>query len=205
MMPTPPSPPNSPSPDRMVLLKRLNASLSDWAASLTWWRMILLGLIVLIAGSWISESLQLSHHVTHKVVKARATKEGAATDANGKPCQEKRIVIGGKEAIVITKAGCKPATPASGAEDAPIKIEVPDANDTGSDTGDADEATTVVKQSTLGGWIGDVLSALLIAFFAYLAAAKIIDAKPPSQTPKCNWPPTPPSAKPCNASWCKRV
>jgi hypothetical protein len=173
-----PMPAKPPTPDRMVWVKRLNATLSAWAASLSWWRMILLGLIVLIAGSWISESLQLAHHVTHKVVKSKVSKEPDATDSEGKPCKAKKIVIGGKQAIVITEAGCKPVTPASGAEEAAIKIEVPSSVDSGADTGDgADEETTVVKQSTLGGWIGDVLSALLIAFFAYLAAAKIIVRK----------------------------
>lgn len=167
-----------PPSDRMALAKRLNASLSAWAASLSWWRMILLALIVLIAGSWISESLQLSHQVTHKVVKSKVVVAGEATDSTGKPCKAKRIVIGGKEAIVITEAGCKQATPASGAEEAAIKIEIPPSGDPSADAGDGvDEETTVVKQSTLGGWIGDVVSALLIAFFAYLAAAKIIMRK----------------------------
>ncbi len=164
-----------PAPDRMVWAKRLNATLSAWAATLTWWRMILLGLIVLIAGSWISERMQLSHQVTHKVVKSKVVVEGDATDSAGKPCKAKRIVIGGQDAIVITEAGCKPATPASGVEEPAIKIEIPPSGDPSEDGGDgADEETMVVKQSTLGGWIGDVLSALLIAFFAYLAAAKII-------------------------------
>jgi hypothetical protein len=167
-----------PTPDRMVWAKRLNASLSAWAATMSWWRMILLALIVLIAGSWISESLQLSHHVTHKVVKTKVAKEPDATDGEGKPCKEKKIVIGGKQAIVITEAGCKPAIPASGVEEPAIKIEVPSSVDSGADAGDGvDEETVVVKQSTLGGWIGDVVSALLIAFFAYLAAAKIIVRK----------------------------
>jgi hypothetical protein len=175
MNPMPSKPPTS---DRMVWAKRLNASLSVWAASLSWWRMILLALIVLIAGSWISESLQLSHQVTHKVVKSKVAKEPDAIDGEGKPCKAKRIVIGGKEAIVITEAGCKPVTPASGAEEAAIKIEIPPSGDPSADAGDGvDEETTVVKQSTLGGWIGDVVSALLIAFFAYLAAAKIIMRK----------------------------
>lgn len=172
-MPTKP-----PTSDRMVWAKRLNASLSAWAASLTWWRMILLGLIVLIAGSWISERMQLSHQVTHKVVKSKVVVEGDATDSTGKPCKAKRIVIGGQDAIVITEAGCKPATPASGVEEPAIKIEIPPSGDAGAEGDDGvDEETVVVKQSTLGGWIGDVVSALLIAFFAYLAAAKIIMRK----------------------------
>jgi len=140
--------------------------------------MILLGLIALIAGSWISESLQLSHHVTHTVVKTKVVKEGDTTDSTDKPCTPKRIVIGGKQAIVITEAGCQPATPASGVEDPAIKIEIPPSPDSGADAGDGgDGESTVLTQSTLGGWIGDVLSALLIAFFAYLAAAKIIVRK----------------------------
>jgi hypothetical protein len=162
----------------MAWAKRLNATLSAWAASLSWWRMILLSLIVFIAASWISDSLQLSHRVTHKVVKAKVVKDGDATDGSGKPCKAKKIVIGGKQAIVITEAGCKSATPASGADEPAIKIEVPSSTDATEDGGDtADEETTTVTQSTLGGWIGDVVSALLIAFFAYLAAAKIIVRK----------------------------
>jgi hypothetical protein len=173
-----PMPTKPPAPDRMVWAKRLNATLSAWAASMSWWRMILLALIALIACSAISESLQLSHRVTHKVVKSKVVKQPDATTSEGKPCQVKKIVIGGKQAIVITEAGCKPATPASGAEEPVIKIEVPPPTFGEPDTGDSgDEETVIVKESTLGGWIGDVLSALLIAFFAYLAAAKIIVRK----------------------------
>ena len=158
--------------------------------------MILLALIVLIAGSWISERMQLSHHVTHKVVKTKVVTPPDGIDGEGKPCKEKKIVIGGKQAIVITEAGCKPATPASGAEEPAIKIEV-SPGDTGADAGDgdvADEETVVVQQSTLGGWIGDVLSALLIAFFAYLAAAKIIMRKSAESETCC-----------CVAAWADRL
>jgi len=162
----------------MAWLKRLNLTLSAWAASLSWWRMILLALVVLIAGSWISERLQLSHQVTHKVIKSTVAKPAQATDGDATPCKTKRIMIGGKQAIVITEAGCKPATPASGVEEAVIRIEVPsEANPGDGDPAAAEEDVVTVTQSTLGGWIGNILSAVLIAFFAYLAAAKIIMRK----------------------------
>jgi len=174
--------PEAPPPDRMAWLKRINTTLSTWAASLSWWRMILLGLIVLIAGSWISERMQLSHRTAHRVVKNTVEKNpetpAEPSASASKPCKAKRIMIGGNQAIVITESGCPAVTPASGVEEPAIKIEIPSSSDSEVDTGDTiDEETTLTTESTLGGWIGDVMSALLIAFFAYLAAAKIIVRK----------------------------
>lgn len=171
--------------DRWTWLKQLNKSLSTWAASLTWWRMALLGMIVLIAGSWISEHLQLPQQTKHKVVKT-VVKNSSRKDAQPVPCKNSKIEIGGKTAVVISEEGCVPATPASGASaaadgDAPIKIEIPRTQDATGDAADpadaADEEVTWVTQWTFGGFIADVGSVLLIVFFAYLAAAKIIVRK----------------------------
>lgn len=168
-------------PDRYTWLRRLNAGLSAWAASLSWWRMIALALIVLIAGSWISEHLRLSHGTKRVVTKTQVAKQPVDTSA---PCKSKNILIGGKTAVVITETGCTPvpAAPAtSGASaadsaEAPIRIEIP-ASRNADDEEDTDEEVTLTTERTLGGWIGDVLSALLVAFFAYLIAAKVIMRK----------------------------
>lgn len=183
----PPSP--TPASQRFAWLGRVNARLSAWAASLSWWRMIALGLITLIAGSIISEHLQLSHRSKREVRKVSVSADGPVKKPNNTapPCKPRHVVIGGQTAIVITEAGCTPAAPASAASGAasgasandsnvPIKIEIPASDDPPDDAAD-DEDVIVSTQHTLGGWIGDILSALLVAFFAYLIAAKIIVRK----------------------------
>ncbi len=167
--------------DRYAWLRRLNAGLSAWAAGLSWWRMVALALIVLIAGSWISEHLQLSHRTLREVRKTQVAKQPDGTPA---PCKTKNVLIGGKTAIVITETGCTPvpATPAASGASAtdsvepPIRIEIPASPDT-DDADSTDEEVSLTTERTLGGWIGDVLSALLVAFFAYLVAAKVIVRK----------------------------
>lgn len=175
--------------DRFVWLRRLNARLSVWAASLSWWRMIALGLITLIAGSIISDHLQLSHRSKREVRKVSVSVDdsGKKTSEAAPPCKPKHVIIGGKTAIVITESGCTPAAPAGAASgaasgasatdsDVPIKIEIPPDSDP-QDKEDVDEDVITTTQHTLGGWIGDILSALLVAFFAYLVAAKIVVRK----------------------------
>jgi len=139
---------------------------------------MLLGLVVLIAGSWISEQLQLSHQTVHKVVKSAAVKDSPTKVGAAKPCKNKTILIGGKQAVVISEAGCAPAIPASGIEEPTIKIEIPRSDmanaDPGIDPDEEDPEFDMVTHRTFGGWIGDIVSALLVAFFAYLVAAKII-------------------------------
>ncbi len=174
----------APAPDRFAWLGRLNARLSAWAASLSWWRMIALALITLIAGSIISDHLQLSHRSKREVRKVSVSADSQAPVGPAAPCKPKHVVIGGKTAIVITEQGCTPTVPANPASaasaasdnEAPIKIEIPRSTDD-EDPPDTDEEVSLTTQHTLGGWIGDILSALLVAFFAYLVAAKIIVRK----------------------------
>ncbi len=191
------------SNNRLAWLKKINATLSSWAAGLTWWRMAMLALIALIAGNWIAESLQLAHHthaIAHKVVKSHSIPGPAAKNAPkageetaAKPCQSKRIVINEKLVVEVSESGCAPALPASAASaasaaepsskdasasESAIKIEIPrSATEDLDPTDSADEDPAIETQYTFGGWIKDILSALLIAFFAYLAAAKIIMRK----------------------------
>lgn len=163
--------------DRLAWLRQLNTTLSTWAASLSWWRMMALALIALIAGSWISDQLQLSSQTRREIRKTFTSRPAAQTDGTAAPCKQKRILVGGKTSILITEAGCKPAAGASAEEaQAPIKIEVPSADVSFADD-NADEEVSISIERTWGGWIGDILSALLVAFFAYLVAAKIVVRK----------------------------
>lgn len=182
------------SNNRLLLLKRLNITLSTWAAGLSWWRMALLALIALIAVNVISDNLRLSHHtraIAHKTLNAPQSPSAPApptpaSETTAKPCQPKRIIIGGKPVVVITEAGCVPAAPASAASDAnpatpdetTIKIEIPRSSGDDTEIADSgDEDPGFETQYTLGGWIRDVFSALFVAFFAYLVVAKIIVRK----------------------------
>ena len=76
------------------------------------------------------------------------------------------------------RAASAPVSAASAAQgrtgsDAKVRVVIGDEDDD-------DEKTEVGPRTirrTIGGWVGDVLSALLVAFFAYLIAAKIIVRK----------------------------
>jgi len=183
---------------RLAWLKKINATLSAWAAGLSWWRMAMLALIALIAGNWIAENLQLSHHtraIAHKVAKAHSSptaKDVPATvgETSAKPCQSKRIIINDKLVVEVSETDCTPALPTSAASgtdishkdpsavDSPIKIEIPPSSGGNTEITDStDEDSGFETQYTVGGWIKDIFSTILIAFFTYLAAAKIIMRK----------------------------
>jgi hypothetical protein len=189
-------PPPTPAANRLAWLKPLNATLSAWAATLSWWRMAGLALIVLIAGSWIADTLQLTHETVRKPRPSHTVSVGGVGQKDAKLCDGEEIHIGGDKGIVIREAGCKPgapASPASAANPAPaasatsassasasapsVASATPVSESSVDSDTDASEKTTATIRHTLGGWINDVLSALLVAFFAYLAAAKIIVRK----------------------------
>ena len=172
-------------------LKEANSVVLGWAASLTWRRMFLLWVILLVAGSWISDRLDLHHSSREVTVPASASKskssgsrkeftlkedDGHCSDNDSSIDSE--ITLGSKKFEVIcedTKAAT-PATAASGAASAPavnpshsIKIRQVD-ND--------DEPTTETRVvRTVGGFINDLFSIAFVAFFFYLIAAKVIVRK----------------------------
>lgn len=180
--------------DRLSWLRPLNTVLTQWAASLSWWRMALLALIVLIAGSWIGEKLRLSHEREPAVEVSRTPK--AKNDQSGVEhrCEGDEIRIGGKDGIVICegpRAARVPAPPVplaapasaalpSLASSAPAAAASAKVRVVIGDEDDEDETAEVRPRTirrTIGGWVGDVLSAILVALFAYLIAAKIIVRK----------------------------
>lgn len=163
------SPPPTPRrPALIAWLVRVNRNVSSWAATLSWWRLILLFVIVLAASAIVSDQLRLSHD-TVKVTRSR--------DKN-----EVDVQIGGPGGgIKITRrkpGASEPAGPGRevipGTTGAPaITIEgLPD------EDGDGDAPKTVRQQIfTFRGLIGDLGSALLVIVFAYLVAAKIVVRK----------------------------
>jgi Histidine kinase/Histidine kinase-, DNA gyrase B-, and HSP90-like ATPase len=223
-LPESPIPTPSGGSPRLAWLKRVNTSLSQWAATLSWWRMAVLALIVLIAGSWISEKLQLSHDREPQVKVKRIVKKKLDPTGQQRECEGEEIRIGGVNGIVfcegrrVSKAAAPaagasgvpapsasaavstmpvlepgpapgasepsvPAVPASGAKDKPggkrsATITIDTDSDTDNDSDNEEEATTPRKvHYTLGGWVGDLLSAALVALFAYLIAAKVLMRK----------------------------
>ena len=87
--------------DRLAWLKRLNASLSQWAATLSWARMAALALIVMVAGSWIASKLQLSHEKESEIKVRRLPKAQGEPTGTAQACEGDEIRIGGKGGIVI--------------------------------------------------------------------------------------------------------
>lgn len=147
-------------------LLRVNGQISSWAASLTWWRLILLFVIVMAAGGILSDQLHL-HHDKVKVVK-RVSGSGKDRTVD--------IDIGGPEGVHIRrhpKAGASGAdSAASGAVPSPGPGVNIDAD------GDEEENRTITQTAyTVGGFIGDLGSALIVIAFAYLIAAKIVVRK----------------------------
>ncbi|MES3003700.1 MAG: hypothetical protein V4787_23620, partial [Pseudomonadota bacterium] len=153
-----PSPRNDPGAARGSLiswLARLNTEVSQWASSMSWWRLIFLFLLLLIAGSIIAELL----HLKHDRVRV-GTKE-----------QEMVVTIGGKDGIQIR-----------GKDGGPLMIPPhptvsPKAGDADPDDDDDKEVVVARKIITARGVLGDIGSALMVIFFAYLAAAKIVVRK----------------------------
>ena len=141
-------------------LARVNTQVSQWAASMSWWRLMVLFLVVLLASSIIGELLHLKHD--------RVRVAG--------PHKETAVTIGGRDGIRITTAPTPPipgtptTSPDSGkaAEDAAAVTRV----------GADDEGTPVNRQvMTVRGILGDLGGAVLVILFAYLAAAKIVVRK----------------------------
>lgn len=169
-------------------LVRVNGQVSHWAASMSWWRLILLFLVILVAGSIIGEMLGLKHE------RVREVRSGGDTV----------ISIGGKDGIRITKTprGAKDAVPAP---PVPPRIEAPPGAPPGSggaadqdpekaaeqaieDAAQSvekalsealgDEEVVVRRQVvTFRGILGDLGAAAMVILFAYLVASKIIVKK----------------------------
>lgn len=169
-------------------LVRVNAQVSQWAASMSWWRLILLFVVILVAGSIIGETLGLKHERVREVRSGRDTV----------------ISIGGKDGIRITKTprGAKDAVPApplpprvgapheapGGGDEAAGQTQEKAAEQAIEDAAQSvekalskalgDEEVVVRRQVvTFRGILGDLGAAAMVILFAYLVASKIIVKK----------------------------
>src|SRR3954470_12455337 len=165
----------------MGWLSRANAELSGWAAGTSWWRLIVLFLVVLIAGNLIAEQLHLKHQ--------------SVVVATNKKDQGVEVTRVGPDGIRITRRRDLPgnhpeneaADPqdgaAPGAEGAPAVPAVPRPptarNDDDANDDDEDDAKTRITRNvfTFRGLVGDLGATLIIVLFAYLAASKIVVRK----------------------------
>lgn len=166
----------------LAWLARVNAQVSQWAAAMSWGRLIVLFLLVLFAGSIISDLLHLKHD---RVSVSSSRKEQPGITIDGSRKQAKVITIGGPNGIRIVKgapsseaeqgvsgepAAAPPQMPASAAASGGITITASDLED--------DEDLSVTRQvMTARGILGDLGATVLVVLFAYLAAAKIVVRK----------------------------
>lgn len=167
----PPAQPNPPTAvsRKLQWLRKINLVVGQWVAAVSWWRLLALALIALIAGSWIADALRLHHETSPKVHVRLDGKSDKAKDSAENPdakgeCVGERIQIGGKQGIVICID--EPADPEASTESG--QATTPKATKL---------RTKQVTERTLAGWVGDIFSALLVALFAYLVALKVIVKK----------------------------
>jgi signal transduction histidine kinase len=184
-------------PPLLGWLARVNTQVSQWAASMSWWRLIVLFLVILIAGSIIGDLLHLKHD--------RVRVAGPHKDLN--------VTIGGPNGIRIRTAPKPPTVPevpgvpgapaeASGAADNANTSDVEKAIEkavekagqaaekaagkaaqggitvTGADVDPDDEDLPASRKVvTVRGILGDLAGVVMVILFAYLAAAKIVVRK----------------------------
>ncbi len=149
-------------------LRQANAQVAEWAASLSWWRLILLFLLIIIAGNLVVETLNLKHD---RVVKSANSKEPVV------------VTIGGPNGITVTQRGHRRSEPPPGPRIGPDGKPVAEGEDGGPNPNpnpdpdaDDDEDMDIVARKiyTFRGFLGDLGATAMIVLFAYLAAAKIV-------------------------------
>lgn len=175
-------PPQTPGATFVQWLKQLNGILLGWAASLTWFRMFVLWAVMLIAGSIITDKLDLHHETREVTIPAKESKSTLKEDESD--CGDSdvsidgEITIGNQKFVVVCENATpvKPAVAASGAASAPpvdhsyaIKIKRA--------SSDKEPTTETRIAHTPGGFINDLFSIVFVAFFFYMIAAKIIGRK----------------------------
>jgi hypothetical protein len=160
--------PHPRGPSLLSWLRQANAQVAEWAASLSWWRLVLLFLLIIIAGNLVVETLNLKHD---RVMQTGSRKDPVV------------VTIGGPNGITVTQRGRHATTPGPkiGADGKPEA-----GDDSGDDTkpdpnpnpnpspDDEDEDIVARKIYTFRGFLGDLGATAMIVLFAYLAAAKIV-------------------------------
>lgn len=78
-------------PPFLEWLARVNTQVSQWAASMSWWRLILLFLLILIASLTIGEMLHLKHDRVRAAGEHKDVNEQGALDYLLKPVEAERL------------------------------------------------------------------------------------------------------------------
>ena len=138
-------------------LARLNTEMSTWAAAMSWWRLLVLFIVVLIAGSIIGDQLGLNDH--------RARRRGGEA-----------VEIGPSGIRITRKRAAPQAPPAPGVSPSQSASAPPRPGDEGTIVIDGDEDEPV-DTLTFRGLLGDIGATLLTLLFAYLVASKIVVRK----------------------------
>ena len=170
-------------------LIRVNGQVSQWASSMSWWRLIVLFLVILIAGSIIGNVLHLKHD---RVRGARLAKDPGATGAGRKGAG---FTVPQPPAIPGPSGAPGPsnAAPESQPTVSPVEQAVDQALERAvkaaekattdrpevhhADSDDAGNAPATSRVITFRGILGDLGDVLLVVLLAYLAASKIVVRK----------------------------
>jgi signal transduction histidine kinase len=161
---------SSPAPRGSLIewLSGLNREVSQWASSMSWWRLIVLFLLILIAAGIIGDLLNLEHD------RVRVPGKGKEIVVNIGGKDGIKIIQGKDGGIVVPPIPPLPAPPKSPADAADAS-----ADPTPAAPKDEDEEVTLVGQQviTFRGILGDIGSVLIVILFAYLTASKIVVKK----------------------------
>ena len=171
------TPPRStPTTNRGSLIEWLsdvNRQVSQWASSMSWWRLMLLFILILIAAAIIGNVLNLEHD------RVRVPGKGKEIVVNIGGKDGIKIIQGKDGGIVVPPIPPIPPLPGeSKASKDPADPADPNPNPLPGNDDEDEEVTLVGRQIvTFRGILGDLGSVLIVILFAYLTAAKIVVKK----------------------------
>ncbi|WP_395684893.1 sensor histidine kinase [Caenimonas koreensis] len=167
---------NSSPPGRPPLIQwllRVNGEVSQWVASMSWWRLIVLFIVILMVGGIIGDVLHLKHESINVRDNTKIPKNVTVTIGGVKITKGPH----GKtiEKVPADKEGADtptpPTPPGTAASEPSIVVQT--------DGDEDDEDIKYIRQRviTAGGILGDLGSVVLVLLFGYLVAAKIVVKK----------------------------
>lgn len=177
-----PTDPQRPSRGQVAAawLLGFNSRFARAVANLSWWRILAIFVVVLIAANVIGDTLGLEHDAAPTTAKGSGHKENVRIESSDKG-ESVVITIGGREVVRIqddlpTRSGSAGRTSRPAEEQGPAPSGPP-ATDTAAGEGQANGAAQAPSRITLRGLMGDFGTILVTLLLAYLVAAKIIVRK----------------------------
>lgn len=158
----------------LAWLRRVNTQVSQWAASMSWWRLLLLFLLILMAGSILSEVL----HLSHERVRVVHTRGGQIITIGPDGVRIVRDPQARSATAPESGASAAAGPTAGGASGAAEDVASHVAAEIHKNLQDMNDNTIASRRVvTFRGVLGDIGSAALVLLFAYLTASKIIVKK----------------------------